>query len=187
MANTAVLRATNAVQPAGPASKKVKLFYLLPQHNTWQTGKLSGTWCESCLQDREGLVYTSECSKMMWSTPRLHSRASSVQHLHDPSNKIFYRNSITRLLRSHTGNEWIWQNVLLLNEEKTEISVFWIKRRTIKSQCSMLQLLMLKFTNQGRNLGVVIDSDLNFKIHIKTITKSAHCHLKNRFIFIIIV
>ena len=38
---------------------------------------------------------------------------------------------------------------------------------------------MLKTTNQARNLGVVMDSDLNFSSHIKTITKSAYYHLKN--------
>jgi len=39
--------------------------------------------------------------------------------------------------------------------------------------------LMLKITNQTRNLGVVMDSFLNLNSHIKTITKSDYCHLKN--------
>ena len=39
--------------------------------------------------------------------------------------------------------------------------------------------MTLKPTNQARNLGVVLDSDLNFNSHIKTITKSAYYHLKN--------
>ncbi|MDF4331524.1 hypothetical protein P3396_23550, partial [Vibrio parahaemolyticus] len=39
--------------------------------------------------------------------------------------------------------------------------------------------MTLKPTNQARNLGVVLDSDLNFSSHIKTITKSAYYHLKN--------
>ena len=37
----------------------------------------------------------------------------------------------------------------------------------------------VKSTHQARNLGVVIDSDLNFKKHIQSITKSAYYHLKN--------
>ncbi|XP_068997425.1 uncharacterized protein [Embiotoca jacksoni] len=38
---------------------------------------------------------------------------------------------------------------------------------------------MLKTTNRARNLGVVMDSDLNLNSHIKTITKLAYCHLKH--------
>lgn len=34
-------------------------------------------------------------------------------------------------------------------------------------------------SNQARNLGPIMDSDLNFSIHIKTITKSSYYHLKN--------
>ena len=40
----------------------------------------------------------------------------------------------------------------------------------------MLQLLMLKTTNQARTLVVVMDSVLNFNSNIKKITKSAFCH-----------
>ena len=42
-----------------------------------------------------------------------------------------------------------------------------------------LQSIHLKTTNQARNLGVVMDSDLNLEKHIKAITKSAYYHLKN--------
>ncbi len=42
-----------------------------------------------------------------------------------------------------------------------------------------LNSLPLKSKNQARNLGVILDSDLNFSSHIKTITKSAFYHLKN--------
>ena len=38
---------------------------------------------------------------------------------------------------------------------------------------------MLKITNRARNLGVVMDSDLNTNSHFKTSTKSAFYHLKN--------
>ena len=42
-----------------------------------------------------------------------------------------------------------------------------------------LQSTMLKTTDKARNLGVVMDSDLNFNSHINPITKSAYYHLKN--------
>ncbi|MDG2555425.1 reverse transcriptase domain-containing protein, partial [Vibrio parahaemolyticus] len=75
-------------------------------------------------------------------------------------------------------NTWMCQNFLQLNTEKTEIVVFGPKeQRSIVS--AHLDAMTLKPTNQARNLGVVLDSDLNFNSHIKTITKSAYYHLKN--------
>uniref|UniRef100_A0A3Q3NKS8 Uncharacterized protein n=1 Tax=Mastacembelus armatus TaxID=205130 RepID=A0A3Q3NKS8_9TELE len=48
-----------------------------------------------------------------------------------------------------------------------------------ESVISHLESLSLKFKNQVRNLGVIMDSDLNFNSHIKSITSSAFYHLKN--------
>ena len=56
--------------------------------------------------------------------------------------------------------------------------VFGAKEERLKVS-AQLQSIMLKPTNQARNLGVVMDSDLNFNSHIKTVTKSAYYHLKN--------
>ena len=39
--------------------------------------------------------------------------------------------------------------------------------------------LALKIKDQVQNHGVLIDSDLTFTSQIKTITKTAFCHLKN--------
>ncbi len=33
--------------------------------------------------------------------------------------------------------------------------------------------------NQVKNLGVILESDLSFSSHVKAVTKSAYCHLKN--------
>ena len=70
------------------------------------------------------------------------------------------------------------QNFLQLNKDKTEVIVFGAKEEQLKVS-TQRQSVMLKTTNQARNLGVVMDSDLNFNSHIKTITKSAYYHLKN--------
>lgn len=63
------------------------------------------------------------------------------------------------------------QNLLQLNADKTEVTVFVLTYNSMS----------LKATNQARNLGVIIDSDLNFNNHLKAITiyKSAYHHLKN--------
>ena len=74
-------------------------------------------------------------------------------------------------------NDWLCQNFLQLNKDKTEVIVFGAKEEQLKVS-TQLQSIMLKTTNQARHLGVVMDSDLNFNSHIKTITKSNY-HLKN--------
>lgn len=75
-------------------------------------------------------------------------------------------------------NEWMCQNFLQLNTEKTEIIVFGPKEERLKVS-AYLDSMTLKSTNHTRNLGVIMDSDLNFNSHIKTITKSAYYHLTN--------
>jgi len=49
----------------------------------------------------------------------------------------------------------------LLNEDKTEMIIFGAKKERLKVG-SQLQTVMFKTNNQARNLGVVMDSDLNF-------------------------
>ena len=61
---------------------------------------------------------------------------------------------------------------------KTEIIVFGSKEERLKVS-AQLQSIMLETADQARNLGVIMDSDLNFSRHTKTITKSAYYHLKN--------
>ena len=65
-----------------------------------------------------------------------------------------------------------------LNKDKTEIIIFGSKEERLKVS-AQLQSVMLETTDQARNLGVIMDSDLNFSSHIKTVTKSAYYHLKN--------
>ena len=78
----------------------------------------------------------------------------------------------------HQINEWMCQNFLQLNPDKTEVIVFGPKNERSKISAH-LDSMSLKATNQARNLGVIIDSDLNFNNHLKAITKSAYYHLKN--------
>ena len=74
--------------------------------------------------------------------------------------------------------DWMCQNFLQLNEDKTEIIVFGAKEERLKVS-TQLQKAKLETSNKARNLGVVMDSDLNLSSHIKTVVKSAYYHLKN--------
>jgi hypothetical protein len=73
-------------------------------------------------------------------------------------------------------NSWMRQNFLQLNKDKTEIIVFGANDKRSKVS-AYLDSLSLQTKNQVRNLGVILDSDLNFNSHINSITKSAYYHL----------
>ncbi|KAF7703402.1 hypothetical protein HF521_022409, partial [Silurus meridionalis] len=75
-------------------------------------------------------------------------------------------------------NSWMHQNFLQLNKDKTEVIVFGNKNETLKVN-TYLDSRGLKTQNKVRNLGVILDSDLNFSSHVKAISKSAYYHLKN--------
>ena len=70
------------------------------------------------------------------------------------------------------------RNFLQLNEDKTEIIVFGAKTERLKIT-QHLHSLSLKTSIKARNLGVIMDPDLHFESHIKSVTKSAYYHLTN--------
>ena len=75
-------------------------------------------------------------------------------------------------------NVWMSRNFLKLNQDKTEVLI--IGNKTDREKLSThLKSLSLNTTDEARNLGVVLDSDLNFESHIKSITKSSFYHLRN--------
>ena len=75
-------------------------------------------------------------------------------------------------------NSWMRENFLQLNEDKTEIILFGSKEKRV-SIGKYLETRALTITDQVRNLGVLIDSDLTFSSHIKAVTKAAFYHLRN--------
>ncbi len=70
------------------------------------------------------------------------------------------------------------ENFLQLNRDKTEIFIFGAQAQKQRT-AAHLNSLSLESKSQARNLGVIIDSDLNFQSHINHITRSAFYHLKN--------
>ena len=73
---------------------------------------------------------------------------------------------------------WMQKNFLQLNSDETEIIVCGPQKQR-ESLIRYLETLSLKPNNQVRNLGVILDSDLNFSIHIKSMTSAAFYHLRN--------
>lgn len=164
-------------------------------------------WFESYVRDRDYFVslgiYTSERTKMTCGVPQGSILGPLLFNIYMlplaqiiENNKICYHNYAddTQIYITLTPgdygpiqalsncidqiNDWMCQNFLQLNKDKTEVLVFGAKEERLKVS-AQLQSAMLKTSNQARNLGVVMDSDMNFSSHIKQITKSAYYHLKN--------
>ena len=78
-------------------------------------------------------------------------------------------------------NEWMSQNMLKLNQDKTEVLVIATKANLLKTQVSSLSLgnICLRTKPQVRDLGVVFDSVLSMEQHVASICKSAYMHLYN--------
>ena len=72
----------------------------------------------------------------------------------------------------------VWLFVLLRRLCLYVCIVFGDKEERLKVS-TQLQKAKLETSNKARNLGVVLDSDLNLSSHIKTVVKSAYYHLKN--------
>ncbi len=67
------------------------------------------------------------------------------------------------------------QNFLQLNKEKTEVIAFGNKDEVLKMN-AYLDSRDQTTKHQVNNLGVILETDLSFSIHV---TKSAYYHLKN--------
>ncbi|XP_076578637.1 LOW QUALITY PROTEIN: uncharacterized protein LOC143315073 [Chaetodon auriga] len=164
-------------------------------------------WFKSYLQDRDYFVsigeHVSERKKMMCGVPQgsilgpllfniymlplaqimehhnvsYHTYADDTQlyisvSSHDYSPLLSLSECI------HQINEWMCQNFRQLNADKREVIVFGPKNERSKISAHLNSMSLTK-TDKARNLGVIIDSDLNFNNHLKLITKSAYYHLKN--------
>ena len=69
-------------------------------------------------------------------------------------------------------------NFLQLNQDKTEVLI--IGERAERAKLSAhLKTQEIDTKCQVKNLGVILDSDLNFENHIKNITKTSFYHLRN--------
>ncbi len=70
------------------------------------------------------------------------------------------------------------KNFLQLNHDKTEVLLAGPKalRNEIES---LLTPLSIKPCEHVKNLGVILDADLNFQKHISNISKTAFYHLRN--------
>jgi len=75
-------------------------------------------------------------------------------------------------------NDWMSQNFLKLNKDKTEVLIIGSKEQ-IEKLIPKLHILGLNPSKVAKKLGVVFDFDFNFKTHVCNVTNIAFYHLKN--------
>ncbi len=76
---------------------------------------------------------------------------------------------------------WMMNNFLLLNSEKTEVLIIGSKNPKSNNleHCLTLDGCSVDSSSSVRNLGVLFDSNLTFDRHVSSICKTAFFHLKN--------
>jgi hypothetical protein len=78
-------------------------------------------------------------------------------------------------------NDWMVQNTLRLNQDKTEF--FLIANKNVSSALSDLELnvgeLSIRRSTSIKNLGVTFDDAINMSSQINTICKSVNFHIRN--------
>ncbi len=76
--------------------------------------------------------------------------------------------------------DWMTNNFILLNSDKTEILLIGPKNSTQNIMDNNLQLNGCTVTSSTvKNLGVILESKLSFENHISHVTKTAFFHLRN--------
>ncbi len=70
------------------------------------------------------------------------------------------------------------QNFLQLNKEKTKVIAFGNQDEVLKVN-AYLDSRGQTTKNQVKNLVVILETDLSFSSHVKSVTKSVYYHLKN--------
>ncbi len=76
--------------------------------------------------------------------------------------------------------DWMTNNFLLLNSDKTEILLIGPKNSTDDILDHNLQLDVCTVTSSTvKKLGVILDSNLSFENHISNVTKTGFFHLRN--------
>ena len=76
---------------------------------------------------------------------------------------------------------WMSQNFLKLNDDKTEFIVFGSKQQLDKVSIKHIRIgsSNISPSSHVRNLGIILDSNMTLSSHISSMCKSAYFHLRN--------
>ncbi len=96
------------------------------------------------------------------------------------SKRLDETSKLSKLTECVYVKDWMTNNCLLLNSDKTEILLIGPKNSTQNLLDYNLQLDGCTVTSSTvKILGVVLDSNLSFENHISNVTKTAFFHLRN--------
>ena len=78
-------------------------------------------------------------------------------------------------------SDWMSANKLKLNEEKTEFLVIGCRHQLKKVAINSITIsgAVIPKSSKARNLGVIVDEQLNMSAHVNQICKSCYANLQN--------
>ena len=75
-------------------------------------------------------------------------------------------------------NTWMAHNFFQLIQDKTEVLIVGAEAQRA-NLAAHFNSRAIKLKHKLKNLGVILDSELNFESHIRNVTKIAFYHLRN--------
>ena len=134
-------------------------------------------------------------SKMQWFTIYTYPIGNIVRrhnlsfHLYADDTQIYFafkpHDSRQNILRIQSCIEdirlWMRDNFLKLNDSKTEFLVIGSKHQKAKTDINHIVIGNSHITpsNEARNLGFIIDSDMSHKLQISSTLKAVYCQIRN--------
>ena len=135
------------------------------------------------------IMYTTPLSSLI-SSLNSPSTPPVGHHLYADDTQLFISFSPSELSSAqsvlsqtiHAISEWMRSNFLSLNPSKTEFLLVGLPQQLAKLSQTSLVLsdnTTISATSSARNLGIVFDSNLSFKQHISTLSKSCFYHVRD--------
>lgn len=112
-----------------------------------------------------------------WGSVMLQCVATGRPAYHTQTNTVFSPTDILVDCISDL-NTWTVHNFLQLNQYKAEVHIVGAKAQR-ENLATHFNSRAIKIKHLVKNLGVILDSELNFESHIRNVTKIAFYHLKN--------
>ena len=97
----------------------------------------------------------------------------------DPSDSDFIQTRLETCL--HDIHSWLSNNMLMLNENKTEFIIFGTNKSSSRINFNSLHFgsSIIKTSSSITNLGITLDDKLSMQNHIGKLIKSVNFHLRN--------
>ena len=127
------------------------------------------------------VLYTKSVGNIIKSHDLDYQLYADDSQMYDTTQNITMKEKVDKYERCVTDlKEWMSQNRLKLNAEKTEAVLIGSKKQRMKIDQKHIEIegSNIDFKENARNLGVIIDSGLNMTDHVKNLKRSILFELK---------